>query len=120
MKKRILKKSYKRAEAENRRLKYEVRRPVATVRILLTARPGGTIGKCVMVDIDDEDELRRTIRHEVEKCLHDWNFAALENARKLQDAALGQMMRMEELSARPSVAPVPLAALMDRMEACAK
>ena len=117
MKKRILKKIYKRVEAENRMLEYEVKHPVATVRILLTAQPGGTIGKCVMVDIDDEDELRCTIRHEVEKCLHDWNLAALENARKREDAVLGQMRRMMEFSARPAIAPYPIAAMLDRMEA---
>ena len=120
MKKRILKKSYKRAEAENRRLRYEVRHPMATVRILLTDGPGGTIGKCVLVDIDDEDELRCTIRHEVEKCLHDWNLAALENARKRENAVLGQMQRMMEFSARPAIAPDPIAAMLDRMEAGAK
>lgn len=90
---------------------------MATVRILLTASPGGTIGKCVMVNIDGEDDLRRTIRYEVEKCLHDWNFAALENARKRENAVLGQMQRMVELSAKPAVVPAPLVALMDRMEA---
>jgi hypothetical protein len=115
VRKRILKKAYKRVEAENRRLKYEVKHPMATVRILLTAEPGGTVGKCVMVNIDDEDDLRCTIRHEVEKCLYDWNFAALENARKRENTILGQMQRMAEFSARPAV--VPLAALMDRMEA---
>ena len=115
MKKRLLKKLYKRTVSENRRLEYEVKHPMATVRILLTAQPGGTIGKCVMVDIDDESELRDTIRYEVEKCLHDWNLAALENARRRENTILEQMQRMAEFSARPAV--VPLAALMDRMEA---
>ena len=120
MKKRLLKKLYKRAEAENRSLRFEVYHPLAIVRICIESRPVGTLVRDVMVEIDDDrNGLREEIKGCVAQVLDAWNSAALEFERKRTESLVGQMMKVHELSARPIVLQAPLAALADRMEKAA-
>ena len=117
MKKRLLKKIYKRAEAENRSLRFEVYNPHAIVRICIESRPVGTLVRDVMVEIDDDrNGLREEIKGCVAQVLDAWNSAALEFERKRTASLVGQMMKMHELSVGPIVLQAPLAALADRME----
>lgn len=114
MKKRLLKKAFKRAEAENRRLRGEVYHPTGIVRICICEHPGGMFVKDVMFEIDEfMAEHRNAIERSVRQGLDAWAQRHLDAVKKREAFLLAAMERQLGLSDRPPVPQAPLDALME-------
>ena len=109
MNKRLLKKASKRIETENRRLEAKcryhenlVRRPEATIHILIDGRADGRMLRDFRVILNEDADdlcLRRTIEFEVEKVLRGWSDHRCDLVLERERALLNQLQ--ECFAARP-------------------
>ena len=114
MKKRLLKKAYKRVKAENQSLEKLVKRPLAIVRIIMHSQGSGFL-RDFMVELNrdgEELDLRRTIQQEFYNALYRWRDRELEYHKRMESALEEQLLKCLEV-ATPSFA-IPIAAALDR------